>query len=81
MPGYESFGWVGIGVPKQTPPGVIAKLNSAINAGLADPSVKTRLGDLGGSPLPGSSADFAKLIAEQTERWATVIRAANIRPE
>jgi len=81
VPGYESFGWVGIGVPKQTPPQVIEKLASEINAGLANARVRTRLGELGGTPLAGSPADFAKLIAEQTERWATVIRASNIRPD
>ncbi len=81
VPGYESFGWVGIGVPKQTPPQVVCKLASEINAGLADARVRTRLGELGGTALTGSPAEFAKLISEQTERWATVIRAANLRPD
>jgi tripartite-type tricarboxylate transporter receptor subunit TctC len=81
VPGYESFGWVGIGVPKQTPPQVVGKLASEINAGLADARVITRLGELGGTALTGSSVDFAKLISEQTERWAAVIRAANLRPD
>jgi tripartite-type tricarboxylate transporter receptor subunit TctC len=81
VPGYESFGWVGIGVPKQTPPQVVGKLASEINAGLADARVRTRLGELGGTALTGSPVDFAKLISEQTERWATVIRAANLRPD
>jgi tripartite-type tricarboxylate transporter receptor subunit TctC len=81
VPGYESFGWVGIGVPRQTPTQVIGKLASEINAGLEDSGVRTRLGKLGGTPLKGSQADFAKLIADQTERWATVIRASNIKPD
>jgi tripartite-type tricarboxylate transporter receptor subunit TctC len=79
VPGYESFGWVGIGVPKKTPTEIIQKLNSEVNAGLADSKIKLRLAELGGTPLAGSSADFGKLITEQTERWAKVIRAANIK--
>jgi tripartite-type tricarboxylate transporter receptor subunit TctC len=81
VPGYESFGWVGIGVPKNTPAEIVAKLNSEINAGLADPKIRMRLAELGGTTLPGSDADFAKLIGEQTDRWATVIRSANIKLE
>ena len=81
VPGYESFGWVGIGVPRTTPIEIIEKLNREINAGLADAKIKARLAELGGTPLAGSPADFAKLIAEQTERWAKVIRAANIKPD
>jgi len=81
VPGYESYGWVGIGVPAHTPMQIIEKLNSETNAGLADSKIKARLAELGGTPLPGSPAEFARLIAEQTERWAKVIRAANIKPE
>jgi tripartite-type tricarboxylate transporter receptor subunit TctC len=81
MPGYEYMGWVGMGVPKGTPAEIIEKLNQEINAGLADPTIRARLTALGGAPLAGSSAAFGKLIAEQTDRWAKVIRTANIKPE
>jgi tripartite-type tricarboxylate transporter receptor subunit TctC len=81
VPGYEASAWFGVGAPKSTPSQIIDKLNEAINAGLADPKIKARLADLGGTPLAGSPADFGKLIAEETEKWAKVIRAANIKPE
>jgi tripartite-type tricarboxylate transporter receptor subunit TctC len=81
VPGYETFGWVGVGLPTKTPIEVIQKLNGEINAGLADSKIKARLADLGGTTLLGSPADFGKLIAEQTDRWAKVIRAANIKPD
>jgi tripartite-type tricarboxylate transporter receptor subunit TctC len=81
VPGYESVGWVGIGVPQRTPVQIVQKLNTEINAALADTAIKARLTDLGGAPLPGSSTDFGKLIAEQTERWGDVIRTAQIKPE
>src|SRR5262245_7728813 len=79
--GYEASSWAGFGAPKNTPVEIVDKLNSEINAGLADPKIKARLADLGGTPLPGSPADFAKLIADDTEKWAKVIRAANIKAE
>ena len=81
VPGYESFGWVGVGVPRSTPIEIIGKLNLEINAGLANSKIKARLADLGGTTLVGSPADFGNLIAEQTDRWAKVIRAANIKPD
>ena len=81
VPGYESVGWVGIGVPQRTPVQIVEKLNAAINAALADTAINGRLADLGGTPLPGSSAEFGRLIAEQTERWGNVIRTAQIKPE
>jgi len=81
VPGYEASGWVGIGAPKNTPVEIIEKLNREINAGLADATMTARLADLGGTVLPGSPADFGKHIAEETEKWAKVIRAANIKPE
>jgi tripartite-type tricarboxylate transporter receptor subunit TctC len=81
VPGYESSGYFGFGAPARTPAGIIDKLNKEINAGLADPKVKTRLVDLGGIILGGSSADFKTLITDETEKWAKVIRAANIKPE
>ena len=81
LPGYEADDWKGIGAPKDTPVEIIAKLNEGINAALADPKMKARLADLGGTPLPGSSADFGRFIAAETEKWGKVIRAANIKPE
>ena len=79
MPGYDASGWSGIGAPKNTPPEVINKLNKEINAALADPKIKARLADLGGTVLALSAGDFGKLIAEETEKWGKVIRAANIK--
>jgi tripartite-type tricarboxylate transporter receptor subunit TctC len=81
VPGYEASQWVGIGAPKNTPAQIIDKLNEAVNAGLADLELKARFTDLGGTVMRGSPADFGKLIAEETEKWAKVIRAANIKPE
>jgi tripartite-type tricarboxylate transporter receptor subunit TctC len=81
VPGYEASGWYGIGSPKSTPTEAIDKLNRAINTALADPKIKAQLADLGSPALAGSPADFAKLIADETEKWAKVIRAANIKPE
>jgi tripartite-type tricarboxylate transporter receptor subunit TctC len=81
VPGYETSLWLGMAAPKSTPPEIIGKLNGEINAALADPKIKARLAELGGTVLPGSPADFGKLIAEETEKWAKVIRAANIKPE
>jgi tripartite-type tricarboxylate transporter receptor subunit TctC len=81
VPSYEASGWSGFGSPKNTPTEVIDKLNREINAGLADPKIKARLVDLGGDVLALSPADFGKLIADDTEKWAKVIRAANIKAE
>jgi tripartite-type tricarboxylate transporter receptor subunit TctC len=81
VPGYEASGWFGVAAPRNTPPDIIEKLNKEINAALADPKIKARLADLGGTVLPGSPADFGKLIANETEKWGKVIRAANIKAE
>jgi tripartite-type tricarboxylate transporter receptor subunit TctC len=81
VPGYEASGWFGLGAPKATPAEIVEKPNKEINAGLADPKIKTRLADLGGTPLVGSPADFGKLVADDTEKWGKVVRAANIKPE
>jgi tripartite-type tricarboxylate transporter receptor subunit TctC len=81
VPGYEASGWQGIGAPRNTPTNIIDKLNKEINAGIADPKLKARFTDLGTTPLRGSPADFGKLIAEETEKWGKVIRAANIKAE
>jgi len=78
--GYEASGWNGVCAPRNTPAEIIEKLNMVINAGLADAKLKARLADLGATTLGGSSADFARLIAEETEKWGKVIRAGNIRP-
>ena len=76
VPGYEASAWFGVGAPKNTPAEIIDKLNKEINAGLADPKIKARLADLGGTVLAGSPADFGKLIADETEKWGKVIKFA-----
>jgi len=81
VPGYEVINWWGIAAPKATAQEVIDKLNREINIAFADPKIKARLFDLGGPPLAGSPAEFGKLIADETEKWAKVIRAANIKLE
>jgi tripartite-type tricarboxylate transporter receptor subunit TctC len=79
--GYEASTWYGVGAPKKTPAEIIEKLNKEINAGVADPELKVRFADLGGIAIAGSPDDFGKLIADETEKWGKVIRAANIKPE
>jgi tripartite-type tricarboxylate transporter receptor subunit TctC len=79
--GYEATSLFGLGAPKQTPAEIIERLNREINAALDDPNLKTRLVDLGGTLLAGSPADFGKLIADDTEKWGKVIRAANVKAE
>jgi tripartite-type tricarboxylate transporter receptor subunit TctC len=81
LPGYEASGWQGLTAPKNTPPEIIDKLNKEVNAALADPKIKVRLMDLGGTVLAGSPTDFGRLIANETEKWAKVIRAVNIKAE
>ena len=81
VPGYEASAVFGIVAPKDTPADTVDKLNKEINAGLADPNIKTRLAQLGGTVLAGSAADFGKLFADETEKWGKVIRAANIKAE
>jgi tripartite-type tricarboxylate transporter receptor subunit TctC len=81
LPGYESSVWFGIGAPRDTPADIVEKLNREINAGLADTKIRTRLADWGGAPLAVSAADFGKLIADETEKWANVVRFANIKSE
>ncbi len=81
VPGYEVNTWFGVGAPRGTPAGIVDKLNEEINAALADPQMKARLAELGGTVLAGTPADFEKLIADETEKWARVIRAANIKPD
>jgi tripartite-type tricarboxylate transporter receptor subunit TctC len=79
VPGYEASSWYGIGVPNNTPAEIVENLNKEINAGLTDPKFKVHLTALGGTVLTGSPADFVKLIADETEKWGKVIRAANIK--
>jgi tripartite-type tricarboxylate transporter receptor subunit TctC len=81
VPGYEASAWFGIGAPKGTPAEIIDKLNGVINAGLADPRLKARLAELGGIPLRGAPAEFGKIIAEETEKWAKVVRFSGAKPE
>lgn len=81
VPGYEAIGWTGVGAPRNTPPDVVNKLNDEINAAFADPKFKARLADLGGTPLTGSSSEFAKFVADDTEKWASVIKFAGIKAE
>jgi tripartite-type tricarboxylate transporter receptor subunit TctC len=81
LPGFEASVFYGIGAPRNTPPEIVERLNKEINAGLMDPDLKARLTDLGGAELPGSSADFGKLIVDETEKWAKVIKFANIKAE
>jgi tripartite-type tricarboxylate transporter receptor subunit TctC len=81
VPGFEASTWYGVGAPKNTPAEIIDKLNLAINSAIADPKLKARLADLGGAVLAGSPADFGKLIADETEKWAKVIKLAGIKQE
>jgi tripartite-type tricarboxylate transporter receptor subunit TctC len=81
LPGYESSLWNGLGAPQGTSSEIVDTLNREINAALADPKIKARLADTGGIPMAGPPAEFGKLIADETEKWAKVIRAANIKAE
>jgi tripartite-type tricarboxylate transporter receptor subunit TctC len=79
LPGFEASNWYGVGAPKNTPVEIVEKLNKEINAALADPEMKARLADLGGTVIPGSPTQFAKLIADETEKWAKVIKFAGLK--
>jgi len=81
VPGYEAGGWYGIGVPKNVPAEVVDRLNREINAGLADPKLKTRLADLGYVTFGGSSAEFRNMIAQEIDKWARVLKFAGIKPD
>lgn len=81
VPGYETSQWYGMCAPGKTPADIIEKLNSEINAAIANPALKARLAALGGEPLPGTPSEFGKLIAEETEKWAKVVRTAGLKPE
>ena len=81
LPGYDASAWTGVGAPRNTPAEIIEKLNREINAGLADPKLKARFTDQGLAAFVGSPADFGKFIVEETEKWAKVVRTANIKPD
>jgi tripartite-type tricarboxylate transporter receptor subunit TctC len=81
VPGYEATTWYGVGALKKTPAEIVDKLNKEVNAALADPSMKARLADVGGTALAGSPADFGKLIADETEKWGKVVKFAGIKPQ
>jgi len=81
VPGFEATGFFGVGAPKRTPAEVVNKLNSEINAGLADAKIKARLADVGNTALAGTPAEFRKLIADETEKWGKVVKFAGIKPE
>jgi tripartite-type tricarboxylate transporter receptor subunit TctC len=80
VPGYEAAGWGGIGAPRNTPAEIVDKLNKEINAGLAHPTIKARIAELGSVPMPMTPADFAKFIVAETDKWAKVIKFAGIKP-
>jgi tripartite-type tricarboxylate transporter receptor subunit TctC len=81
VPGFEAGDWLGVGAPRNTPAEIIDRLNKEITAGVADPKIKARFADLGGTALALTPAEFGRLVADETEKWAKVIRAANIKPE
>ena len=81
VPGYEATSWFGFGAPKNTPADVIATLNREMNAGLADSKLKPRMAEIGGSTLGGTPAEFGKLIADETEKWAKVVRFSGAKPD
>jgi tripartite-type tricarboxylate transporter receptor subunit TctC len=81
IPGYEVTGWAGMSAPKGTPAEIISKLNAEINAGLMNPNIKARYEEVGYIVSPSSPADFGKFIADETEKWGKVIKAAGIKPE
>jgi tripartite-type tricarboxylate transporter receptor subunit TctC len=81
LPGFEASFWAGVGAPKNTPAEIIGKLNKEINAALADPALKARFAELGSTVFPTSPAEFGKFIANETEKWGKVVRAANIRAD
>jgi tripartite-type tricarboxylate transporter receptor subunit TctC len=81
VPGFEASAWYGVAAPRNTPAEIVEKLNAEINAAFADPKIKARLADLGGMVLAGSPADFGKLIAEETEKWAKVVKFSGAKPD
>jgi tripartite-type tricarboxylate transporter receptor subunit TctC len=80
-PNFEVIGWLGYGVPKGTPPDIVERLNAAVNAVLADPAIKARMAELGSDVISGSSADFGRLVADDTEKWAKVVKFAGLKAD
>jgi tripartite-type tricarboxylate transporter receptor subunit TctC len=81
LPSFEASGWFGIGAPRGTPAEIVDKLNQEINAGLADPKIKARIADLGNTVLAGSPTDFRRLIADEIEKWAKVVKVSGAKPD
>jgi tripartite-type tricarboxylate transporter receptor subunit TctC len=81
LPGYEARTWAGIGVPSGTPPDIIARISREINAGLADPTIKARLAEVGTVPMIFTPAEFGAYIAAESEKWAKVVKFASVKPE
>jgi tripartite-type tricarboxylate transporter receptor subunit TctC len=81
VPGFELSGWTGIGVPRGTPAGIVERLNREINAGIADPGIRSRFADVGAVPVRFTPAEASARIASDIEKWAKVIQAAGIKPE
>jgi tripartite-type tricarboxylate transporter receptor subunit TctC len=81
VPGFEASQWVGIGTPANTPAAIVETLNREINAGLADPAMKKHFTDLGGTPFPGTAAEFGAFVAAETGKWGKVVKSANLKPE
>jgi tripartite-type tricarboxylate transporter receptor subunit TctC len=81
LPGYEASGWFGVGAPRDTPPDIVERLNQEINSGLAEAKLKARFAELGATMFVSSPASFAKYLTDETEKWAKVVRAANLRAD
>jgi tripartite-type tricarboxylate transporter receptor subunit TctC len=81
VPGYEASQWYGVGAPKNTPVEIVDKLNKEINTTLADPKMKARLAEFGGTPMPMTPAEFTRLILDETEKWGKVVKFAGLKPE
>ena len=81
IPGYEATAWFGVGMPKGTPPDIVNKMNDAINRVMSNPKIRERLADLGGVPITGTPADFGKIIQDETDKWAKVVKFSGATAE